>query len=524
MEEKKERDPALTCGEYILYSCFGAFVAMRENELLDINCKQLRDQIAARRTKSVAATEAVFERIEKYERTIGAYISTFEEQALAKAQEIDNKIAAGEPVGELAGVPVAIKDNMCTTFGATTCASKILENFRAPYNATAVEKLLAADAVIVGKTNMDEFAMGSSTENSGLAQTVNPWDTSRVPGGSSGGSAAAVAARLCFAALGSDTGGSIRQPASLCGVVGLKPTYGRISRFGLVAYGSSLDQIGPITRTVGDCALMMNVIAGEDRADSTSIDERTAPVPDYLKKLDEPIRKLKIAIVPEFVAGADKQVQEALSAALDVYKGLGAEIIEIEMAHLDYAIAAYYVIATGEASSNLARYDGVHYGHRTKTAKDYIEVYSKSRAEGFGKEVKRRIMLGTYALSSGYYDAYYLKALKVRNLIRGDFTRAFERCEAILMPVSPTTAFKIGEKVDDPLKMYLSDIYTIAVNLAGIPGISIPCGFDSENLPIGLQILAPAFSEDRLLRIARMFEKETDWHKSKPAIVNQQVK
>lgn len=489
--------------------------------MLDMGCKELRDQIAAGKIKSVAATRAVFSAIEKHEGTIGAYISTFKEQALAKAQEIDNKISAGEPVGELAGVPVAIKDNMCTTFGATTCASKILEHFHSPYNATVVDKLLEADAVIVGKTNLDEFAMGSSTENSGLKQTVNPWDTSRVPGGSSGGSAAAVAGRLCCAALGSDTGGSIRQPASFCGVVGLKPTYGRVSRFGLVAYGSSLDQIGPITCTVSDCALMMNVIAGYDPADSTSINEKTTPVPDHLKKLDEPIEKLKIAIVPEFVAGADKQVQKALSTALDVYKKLGAEVMEVEMPHLDYAIAAYYVIATAEASSNLARYDGVHYGHRTKNPADYIEVYTKSRAEGFGKEVKRRIMLGTYALSSGYYDAYYLKALKVRNLIRGDFTKAFEKCEAILMPVSPTTAFKIGEKVDDPLMMYLSDIYTIAVNLAGIAAISIPCGFDSKNLPIGLQILSPAFSEDKLLRIARMFEAQTDWHKKKPAIINQ---
>jgi aspartyl-tRNA(Asn)/glutamyl-tRNA(Gln) amidotransferase subunit A len=327
-----------------------------------------------------------------------------------------------------------------------------------------------------------------------------------------------VAGRLCFAALGSDTGGSIRQPASFCGVVGLKPTYGRVSRFGLVAYGSSLDQIGPITQTVADSALMMKTIAGHDPADSTSVDEAIAPVCDYLENLDEPLKKLKIAIVPQFVAGADEQVQKALSEAIDVYKKLGAEIIEINMPHLDYAIAAYYVVATAEASSNLARYDGVHYGHRSKKAENYIEVYSKSRAEAFGQEVKRRIMLGTYALSSGYYDAYYLKALKVRNLIRSDFTGAFEKCDCIMMPVSPTTAFKIGEKIDDPLTMYLSDIYTIAVNLAGIPGISVPCGFDQDNLPIGLQILAPAFAEEKLLRIARMFEKETDWHKKKPPI------
>jgi aspartyl-tRNA(Asn)/glutamyl-tRNA(Gln) amidotransferase subunit A len=407
---------------------------------------------------------------------------------------------------------------MCTTFGATTCASKILENFYAPYNATVVEKLLAADAVIVGKANMDEFAMGSSTENSALKTTVNPWDTTRVPGGSSGGPAAAVAAGLCCAALGSDTGGSIRLPASFCSVVGLKPTYGRVSRYGLVAYGSSLDQIGPITRTVADSALMLNVIAGHDPADSTSIDENVAPLCDYVEKLDEPIERLRIAIVPHFNAGADRQVQNALYEAIEVYKKLGAQVIEVDMPYLDYAIAAYYVIATAEASSNLARYDGVHYGYRSDRAKDYIEVYSKSRAEGFGKEVKRRIMLGTYALSSGYYDAYYLKALKVRNLIRGDFARVFQECDCIMMPVSPTTAFKMGEKIDDPLTMYLSDIYTIAANLAGIPAISVPCGFDQNDLPIGLQILTPAFTEDRLLRIARMFEVQTDWHKREPPI------
>ncbi|MHC4259352.1 MAG: Asp-tRNA(Asn)/Glu-tRNA(Gln) amidotransferase subunit GatA [Planctomycetota bacterium] len=489
------------------------------NELLNMDCKELRDRVAAGEVKSVAAAEAVFKAIDKYEPTLGAYISMFREQALEKANKIDGKIAAGGPVGSLAGVPLAIKDVMCTTFGATTCASKILEDFHSPYNATVVERLLAADAVIVGKTNMDEFAMGSSTENSGLKQTVNPWDASRVPGGSSGGSAAAVSARLCFAALGSDTGGSIRQPASFCGVAGLKPTYGRVSRYGLVAFGSSLDQIGPITRTVTDCALIMNLIAGKDPADSTSVDEKAAPVPDYLERLDEPVEQLKMGVVPEFVAGADAEVQRALNDAIDLYKNGGAQVVEVDMPHLDYAIASYYVVATAEASSNLSRYDGVHYGHRTESPKDYIEVYSKSRAEGFGDEVKRRIMLGTYALSSGYYDAYYLKALKVRNSIRGDFNRVFEKCDCIMMPVSPTTAFKIGEKVDDPLQMYLSDIYTIAANLAGVPGISIPCGFDKDNLPIGLQILGPAFGEDRLLRIARMYEKETDWHKRRPGLI-----
>jgi aspartyl-tRNA(Asn)/glutamyl-tRNA(Gln) amidotransferase subunit A len=449
----------------------------------ELTAIELRDRIAARQISSVEATRAMLDRISRIDPTIGAYLSTF--------SDVDWRIAAHEPVGPLAGVPLAIKDVMCTSFGATTCGSRILENFHSPYDATVVRKLLAADAVILGKTNMDEFAMGSSTENSGLRKTVNPWDTSRVPGGSSGGSAAAVAAGLCFAALGSDTGGSIRQPASFCGVVGLKPTYGRVSRYGLVAYGSSLDQIGPLAWTVADVAMLLNVIAGHDPADSTSVNEQLAPVGNYLEKLDVPVEGLRIGVAPGF---------------------------NVNMPHLDYAIAAYYVIATAEASSNLARYDGVHYGYRTKDPADCIEVYSKSREEALGKEVKRRIMLGTYALSSGYYDAYYLKALKVRNLIRGDFVRAFEQCDCIMMPVAPTTAFKIGEKVDDPLKMYLSDIYTIAVNLAGIPGISVPCGFDGAGLPIGLQILTPAFSEAKLLRIARMYEAQTDWHKRRPAI------
>ena len=482
----------------------------------DLSAIELRDRIAAGRTSSVEATEAVFDRIGACDAEIGAYISTDRGRAMAQAAEVDRRIAAGEEVGILGGVPVAVKDNMCTAWGATTCASRILENFHSPYNATVVEKLLAADVVIIGKANMDEFAMGSSTENSGLKQTVNPWDTSRVPGGSSGGSAAAVAGGLCYAALGSDTGGSIRQPASFCGVVGLKPTYGRVSRYGLAAFGSSLDQIGPLTRTVGDAALMMNVIAGHDPADSTSVGESVAPVCDYLEKLDEPVEGLRIGIVQQFNAGADESVRRAIDAALEVYKAAGTELVEVEMPHSEYAIAAYYVIATAEASSNLARYDGVHYGHRSEKAEDYVEVYSKSRAEAFGQEVKRRIMLGTYALSSGYYDAYYLKALKVRNLVRRDFNEAFEKCDCIMMPVAPTTAFKIVEKTDDPLTMYLSDVYTIAANLAGIPGISIPCGFDADNLPIGLQIVGPTFTEDKLLRIAQMFEKETDWHTKRP--------
>lgn len=480
--------------------------------------REIRDAITNRQMTSVQAVQSFYERIDKLEPIVGAYLSLCRDYAFRRAEQVDAKIAQGEPVGALAGVPVAIKDNMCTTFGATTCGSKILENFHAPYDAHVVKRLQAADAVIIGKTNMDEFAMGSSTENSGLRRTVNPWDATRVPGGSSGGSAAAVAAGLCAGALGSDTGGSIRQPASFCGVVGLKPTYGRVSRYGLVAYGSSLDQIGPMTQDVADAALLLNVIAGHDRCDSTSVPESMAPVKDYLAQLDRPIEHLKIAIVPELNAGADEAVRKAIETAIAVYKSLGAEIIEIKMPHFDYSIAAYYVIATAEASSNLARYDGVHYGYRSKNANDYIEVYSKSRDEAFGTEVKRRIMLGTYALSSGYYDAYYLKALKVRNLIRQDFVQAFEKADCLMMPVSPTTAFRIGEKTDDPLQMYLADVYTIAVNLAGVPGISIPCGFDEKNLPIGLQIISAPFTEDRLLRIARMHERQTDWHKRKPAL------
>ncbi len=482
----------------------------------DLTARQVRDAIAAGEVKSVQVVSGLFARIERLEPVVGAYLSLFKEEALAAAEAIDGKIARGEAAGSLAGVPVAVKDNICMRQGATTCASKMLANFHSPYDAHVVERLRAAGAVIVGKTNMDEFAMGSSTENSGLKRTVNPWDTSRVPGGSSGGSAAAMAARLCSAALGSDTGGSIRQPAGFCGVVGLKPTYGRVSRHGLVAYGSSLDQIGPLTGDVADAAMMLNVIAGHDKRDSTSVPETAAPVCDYLAGIDEAPEGLKIAVVPEFNAAADADTRGAIDAALEVYRGLGAQVVEVEMPHFQYAVAAYYVIATAEASSNLARYDGVHYGHQSAAARDYIEVYSKSRAEGFGDEVKRRIMLGTFALSSGYYDAYYLRALKVRNLIRRDFEEAFVRADCLMMPVSPTTAFRIGEKTADPLQMYMADIYTIATNLSGVPGISIPCGFDGEGMPTGLQIMTAAFSEDKLLRIGRMFEKHTDWHKRKP--------
>jgi aspartyl-tRNA(Asn)/glutamyl-tRNA(Gln) amidotransferase subunit A len=480
--------------------------------------RSLREQIASGKLRSREVVEKFFERIEKIEPQVGAFLTLLKETAFAQACGVDERIAAGAPAGPLAGVPVAIKDNLCTTFGPTTCASKMLEHFCSPYNAHVVEKLLAADAVIIGKTNMDEFAMGSSTENSGLKKTCNPWDLSRVPGGSSGGSAAAVAARMCAAALGSDTGGSIRQPAGFCGVVGLKPTYGRVSRYGLVAYGSSLDQIGPIAQTVEDAALLLNVIAGHDPRDSTSVPEETAPVVDYTAELDSPVEGLRIAVVESLLEGAQAEVQQAVEEALRLYQKMGARLVPIQMPHFDYAISAYYVIATAEASSNLARYDGVHYGYRSPHAQDYIEVYSKSRDEALGAEVKRRIMLGTFALSSGYYDAYYLKALKVRNLIRGDFVRAFEQADCLMMPVSPTTAFRFGEKTADPLQMYLADIYTIAVNLAGVPAVSIPCGLDRQGLPIGLQIVTGPFTENKLLRIARMFELQTDWHMRMPDI------
>jgi len=486
-------------------------------DVFDLTARQLAAEIAAGRMSSLDATQAILERIDKVDPHVGAYLHVCRNHALATAQRVEDKVARGEPVGPLAGVPIAIKDNLCTRFAPTTCASKILDGFVSPYDAHVVEKLEAADAVIVGKTNLDEFAMGSSTENSGLGKTVNPWDPQCVPGGSSGGSAAAVAAGLAWAALGSDTGGSIRQPASFCGVIGLKPTYGRVSRYGLVAYGSSLDQIGPITRDVTDAAWLMNVIAGHDPRDSTSVPADRAPVPDYLTGLDEPVTGLRIGVVPALNEAADPDVVRAVRQAIEVYAAAGAEIVEVAMPHFDYAIACYYILAMAEASSNLARYDGVHYGHRTAEAGDYVEVYTRSRAEGFGAEVKRRIMLGTYALSSGYYDAYYLKGLKVRQLIRSDFTNAFRRVDCVMMPVAPTTAFRIGEKVADPLQMYLADMYTLAANLAGVPGLSVPCGFDPRGLPVGLQILGEPFAEDRLLRIARLYEAKRDWSMPRPS-------
>jgi aspartyl-tRNA(Asn)/glutamyl-tRNA(Gln) amidotransferase subunit A len=414
-------------------------------------------------------------------------------------------------------MPVAIKDVLCTQGQPTTCGSKVLQNFVPPYDAHVITRLKQADAVLLGKTNMDEFAMGSSTENSAYQVTRNPWDLERIPGGSSGGSAAAVAAEEAPLSLGTDTGGSIRQPASLCGVVGLKPTYGRVSRFGLVAYASSLDQVGPFAHDVAGIAVLLEAIAGHDPRDSTSVQK---PVPEYGKTLDEPVRPLTIGVAREhFGAGLDAQVEQAVRAALMVYEGLGATVKEISLPHSPYAIATYYLVATAEASSNLARYDGVHYGYRAKEYADLVDMYCRSRGEAFGKEVQRRIMLGTYALSSGYKDAYYVKALKVRRLIKEDFDRAFAECDVVMGPTSPTAAFKVGEKTADPLAMYLSDIYTISCNLAGLPGISVPCGFTKTGLPIGLQILAAPFEEEKLLRIARMHEKATEWHTRRPQLV-----
>ncbi len=480
-----------------------------------------RDAIASKKVSSSELTRRVLDRISHQDGMVKAFTSIYPDRALAIAKEVD----AGKRAGPLAGVPIAIKDNMCTSWGTTTCSSKMLANFHAPYDATVVKKLEAAGAVIVGKTNLDEFAMGSSTENSAMQTTRNPWDHDRIPGGSSGGSAAALAGSMCHASLGSDTGGSIRQPASLCGIVGLKPTYGRVSRYGLVAFASSLDQIGPFTRDVPDCALMMNVISGHDELDSTSAQ---VVVPDHLKDLDQPLKGLKIGIAKEYdlADGIDPQVQKAVHDAIDVYKKLGATVIDVTLPHTKYGIAAYYVIAPCEASSNLARYDGVHFGHRTKEdVSNIIDLFSKSRYEGFGEEVQRRIMIGTYALSAGYGAKYYERALKIRTLIAKDFEDAFKGCDVVVCPTSPTPAFKPGDKTGDPLAMYLCDVFTVTCNIAGIAGISIPCGLTrgdgksdtaGKPLPIGLQLLGPAFSEEKLLRIARMYEKATDWHTKRP--------
>lgn len=481
-------------------------------ELYRLGISEARKLLDKKEITSKDLIDSVYGRINAVEDKVNAYVTLAKETAYAMADS--QKSSAGKL---LSGIPLAIKDNMCTKGIRTTCSSKILGNFIPPYESTVTSKLKEQGYVLIGKTNLDEFAMGSSTENSGFFTTKNPWDLERIPGGSSGGSAAAVAADECLAALGSDTGGSIRQPAALCGVVGLKPTYGRVSRFGLVAFASSLDQIGPITKTVMDSAIIMNVISGRDKCDSTS-----APidVPDFTKKLGEEIKGLKIGIPKEyFIQGIDKEISESVQAAIKKLESLGAKPVDVTLPHTDYAIATYYVLATSEASSNLARYDGVKYGFRAE-GKDLLEMYMNTRAQGFGPEVKRRIILGTYALSSGYYDAYYKKAQQVRTLIKQDFEEAFKKVDVIVTPTSPTPAFKIGEKSDDPLQMYLSDIFTISVNLAGVPGISIPCGFTSNNLPIGLQLIGKHFDEETLLKTAYAYEQATDWHKRKPNLCN----
>jgi aspartyl-tRNA(Asn)/glutamyl-tRNA(Gln) amidotransferase subunit A len=491
---------------------------------------------------SVELTRAYLDRIQQVDPRVGAFLRFDADRALQRAAEIDGRRARRQPVGRLAGLPVAVKDIFCERGERTTCASRMLADFRAPYDATVIAKLQAADAVLLGRTNMDEFAMGGSTENSAFQVTRNPWDLARTPGGSSGGSAAAVAAGMAPLAIGTDTGGSIRQPAGLCGVTGMKPTYGRVSRYGVVAYASSLDQVGPFGRSVEDVALLLEALAGHDPADSTSLN---VPVPRYLQTLSEPLAGLRIGWVREhFGPGLDGEVEAAVRRALDVYQSLGASLQEVSLPHSKYAVATYYVIAPSEASSNLARYDGVHFGYRTdeqqmlaaleaerkelQSKRDQtglesldsalVRMYRRTRAEGFGAEVKRRIMLGTYALSAGYYDAYYLKALKVRRLIRQDFDRAFEQVDLIAGPITAAPAFRIGEMVNDPLAMYLVDLYTVSANLAGIPGICLPCGQSTSGLPIGLQLLAPALEEERLLRGARMFERATEWHKQRATL------
>ncbi len=465
------------------------------------------------KTNSTAAVEIALDRIKRIDPQLQCVLRTLDDDASARAGALDTQTT---PCALLHGVPVVVKDNICTKDGLTTCGSKMLANFRSPYDAHVVEQLHAAGAIIVAKTNLDEFAMGSSTEHSAYFPTRNPWNLECVPGGTSGGSAAAVAARLVPYALGSDTGGSVRQPAALCGVCGLKPTYGRVSRYGLVAHASSLDQIGPIATDVPGIARVLQVIAGKDHRDSTSAD---VAVPDYLAALDEPAGPMRIGIPREYFGdGLDPEIRKAVETAVEVYKKLGAEVRDISLPHSHYTIACYYIVSTAEASSNLARFDGVRYGHRTANPRDYVDVYSGSREEGFGPEVKRRIMLGTYALSSGYYDAYYLKALKVRTLIKNDFVEAFKHCDVILSPTTPTPAFKIGEKSDDPLAMYLADIFTTSVSLAGIPAISIPCGLTSTHLPIGLQLMSSYFAESKLLQVASVFQRETGHHLAIPPV------
>lgn len=483
--------------------------------LYDKPAHVLHDMLVNKEITSVELTQDVLSRIDEVEGDVEAYLTITREEALAQAEAVDKKIAAGEKISFLEGIPGAIKDNICTKGVKTTCASKILEHFVPPYDATVMTKIKAENPVILGKVNMDEFAMGGSTENSAYHVTHNPWNLDCVPGGSSGGSAAAVAAGTAIWALGSDTGGSIRQPASFCGVVGMKPTYGRVSRYGLVAYASSLDQIGPLTRDVTDCAHLLNIIAGHDEMDSTS---SAAEVPDYTKSLVEDVKGLKIGLPKEyFVEGMDPEVEQAVRTAIKKYEELGAEVVEISLPHTEYAISTYYLIAPAEAATNLERYDGVSYGERVD-GEDLVQMMTNTRDEKFGEEVKRRIMIGNYALSAGYYDAYYLKALKVRTLVQQDYTEAFKKVDVIMAPTAPTPAFKIGEMIADPLQMYLQDVCTVPLNLAGLPGISIPCGKSSKGLPIGLQIIGKPLAEETLIRTAYTYEQSQDYHKQMPEL------
>jgi len=491
---------------------------MREEplELYHMTIHELRHLLARKEVTSQELTRSVLERIQAVEERVKAYLRLTPELALSQAKEVDESFRRGDQLPPLAGIPLAIKDVICTEGIPTTCASRMLEGYLPPYDATVISRLREQKAVILGKTNMDEFAMGSSTENSGFFPTRNPWDLDRVPGGSSGGSAAAVAAGEAIAALGSDTGGSIRQPASFCGLSGMKPTYGRVSRFGLVAFASSLDQIGALAHDAEDCALLLEAICGHDPKDSTSVD---LELPPLTRALRPDLNGIRLGLPREyFVEGMDPEVEAAVRQAVATLQGLGAVWEEISLPHTEYAVPVYYLVATAEASSNLARYDGVKYGYRSQRARDLGEMYGSTRAEGFGAEVKRRVMLGTYALSSGYYDAYYLRAQRVRTLIRQDFESAFQRFDALITPTCPSPAFRLGEKVDDPLQMYLSDIFTIPCNLAGLPGISIPCGFTREGLPIGLQILGRPFDEERVLQVAYAYQQATDWHRRRPPL------
>ena len=484
-------------------------------DITELTVHELQEKLKSKELKITDITKAYVDRINEKEKDVKAFVTTLTDESMKQAEEIEKKVEAGEITGEFAGIPIGIKDNMCTKGVKTTCSSRMLENFIAPYDATVVEKLNAENMIDLGKLNMDEFAMGGSTEYSYFKKTCNPWNLNKVPGGSSGGSAAAVAANLVPWALGSDTGGSIRQPSSFCGVVGLKPTYGLVSRYGLVAFASSLDQIGPITKDVRDCAMLLNLIAGHDERDTTSSDREKV---DYTLSLKNDVKGLKIGVPKEFFAeGINEEVKAKLEEAIEKYKELGAEVEEFSLDIAKYSLAAYYIVACAEASSNLGRFDGIRYGYRTPEFKDLKEIYKKSRSEGFGPEVKRRIILGTYVLSSGYYDAYYKKAQQVRTLVMNEFNKAFEKYDIVLTPTSPTVSFDIGSKSENPLEMYLADICTVSVNIAGLPGISIPCGVDSEGMPVGMQLIGNRFQEETILNAAYTYEQATKFReKYKP--------